>query len=139
MSMNSDPDQHVSVRVENFDEMTAKRTIEVEPEHFVLSTYQVQAGNAPQGTGAEPYQRILAQDPLRKEAVISAIDQPIVLAHSEAQAANANNQTALVPFPEGYYLPVGMTITLQGTGQVWAVATSVTIGRVSVAVNRRGV
>jgi hypothetical protein len=128
----------ISVHVENFGDFETYKTEEVEPEHFVFSTYQVQAGTAPQGTGLSPYQRILAQDPLRKEATIINVDNPVVLCHSEAQAANANNQITTVPFPEGAYLAAGANITIKGTGQVWVAATAVTASRVSVMANRRG-
>jgi hypothetical protein len=131
-------ESHVSVHVENFDDFKTTKTEEVQPEHFVFSTYVVQGGQVSQGAGNPPFQQILMLDVERKDAAITSPDAAIVLCHSAAQAQSAQNQVAGVPNPEGFYIPAGGSISLEGTGRVWAVATVNTPARVCVAVNRRG-
>jgi hypothetical protein len=131
-------DEHVSVHVENFDDFPTHKTEEVEPEHFVFSTYVVQGGTTNQGPGNPPYQLILALDPQRKDAAITSPDAAIVICHSYAQAQSIANQVAGIPNPEGFYVPAGGSISLEGTGRAIAVATLNTPARVCVAINRRG-
>lgn len=136
MRHKSDPSEgSVVVHVENFDDAT--RTEEVEPEHFALITFALQAPtpNNPSANAAN----CLELDPRRKDATILAVDSPVVLCHTFRQTQDPANQVATVPFPDGYYLPAGLAVTLAGTGPMWVVATqTATASRVSVAINRRG-
>jgi hypothetical protein len=130
-------DGAVEVHVTNFEDASATRTEEVEPEHFVAVTFSLAApvANNPLGNIAN----ILEQDPLRKEAEIIVSDNPVVLCHSFRQTQDPANQVATVPFPNGAYLPVGTSITIRGTGPMWVVATTVASStRVAVIINRRG-
>lgn len=120
----------VSVRVENFNEMTVP-TEEHEPEHFSFFTVTLQPGQNPLDSV------ILALDPLRKDAAILPIDAPIVLCDTASKAASAGNQVANFPAPDGAYIPQGVSIAISGTAGVWGACQAAT--RVSVIVNRRRV
>jgi hypothetical protein len=138
MSVKKSPD-HVSVHVENIDDLDRRSTEEIEPEHFECYTFAVQAGGAPQGPGDKTYEQVLPLDPMRKMAMIAAIDSTVVLCHSAAQANDPANQVAAVPFPSGAILTVANGYErITGTGPVWVAATVSTVSRVSVIVNRRG-
>jgi hypothetical protein len=126
-------DEAIKVHIVNTDDIRVQRTEEKEPEHFVFSTYVVASALA----GYNTIEQVLAEDPLRKDASILAVDSPIVVCHSPAQANSPANQVAGVPYPQGAYLPANQSITIAGTGRVFVVATVNTASRVSVAINRR--
>jgi hypothetical protein len=128
----------VNVHITNADDIAVTHTEETEPEHFVCSTYVVSSAGVAQGTGNPPNQRVLSLDPMRKSATIQAIDNPVIVCHSTSQLTSPQNQVANVPFPEGYYLSAGASLSIDGTGQLWVVATVAAATRVSVAENRRG-
>lgn len=124
----------IHVHIDNPEDLQAARTQEVEPEYFSFQTFVIFTG----GTGnPNMIQQILTDDPYRKDWSISAIDQPLVLCDSFAQANSARNQDANVPFPEGAYIPQGGSFTFTGTGKAWIVAVNSTPNRVAVAINRR--
>lgn len=140
MTMPHDPGI-LPVHVMNAEEISkATKTEEVEPEHFTCATFTVQQGTTGQVTSSQEQgiAQILAHDPQRKDASILTIDNPIIICHSPQQANNANNQTALTPFPEGALLPAGSSLSVSGTGPLWIVATVASVSRVSVVMNRRG-
>jgi hypothetical protein len=124
----------VRVHLENPQDINVQRTEEREPEHFVFSTVVIAFGVP----GLNPYEQVLAEDPLRKDWSILAIDAPIVICN-KSQISDKANQVAGVPFPQGAYVPQGGAVTGTGTAQIFAVATSATPCRVSVYVNRRSV
>lgn len=126
-------DEVVRVHLENPDDIKVTHTEEREPEHFIFQTFSVAFNVA----GYDNFEQILALDPLRKEASILAVDQAIVLCHSQNQLTDPANQVTNVPHPQGGYLPANAAVTIQGTGRVWAVATSATPTRITVIVNRR--
>jgi len=131
---NTDDPEIVNVHVVNPDEMSgASPTKEIEPEHFICSTYVV---NTAQNSTIQA--QVLALDLLRKDATILTTDNPIVICHTYRQTQDPNNQVAGVPNPVGAYLPAGASLSVSGTGPLWVVATVATPSRVSVAVNRRG-
>lgn len=125
-------DSIVRVHLENPHDIQVVRTEEKEPEHFVFSTVVVAYGV----TGYNNFEQVLAEDPLRKDFSILAVDTAIVLC-SKAQVNDKANQVAGVPFPQGAYLPQGSSFTGTGTAQLFAVATSAIPCRISVFVNRR--
>lgn len=124
----------IRVHVENADDIKTVKTQESEPEHFNLSTVIVALNTV----GYNNFEPVLMEDPLRKDASILSVDNPVVLCHSVAQAMNAANQVAGVPYPQGSYLPAGTSLTLTGKGRMWVAATSASPSRLSVFVNRRG-
>jgi hypothetical protein len=139
MSTKTNP-EHISVHVENLDDIKPRLTEELEPEHFECFTIAVQAGGAPQGPSDKTYEMLLPLDPMRKRAKVAAIDSTVILCHSAAQANDPANQVAATPFPSGAMLTVAAGYeTVEGTGPLWVVATVNTISRVSVIVSRRGI
>jgi len=135
MTLNEDNPVHVHVT--NFEDGRIEKTEEIEPEHFVAVTFQLSAPVA--NNQNANIANILEQDPQRKEAEVYVNDNPIVLCHTYRQTQDPANQVATVPFPNGAYLPAGASITIKGSGPMWAVATTVaTATRVAVIINRRG-
>jgi len=125
----------VKVRLVNPEEI-AIRTEEHVPEHFITATYVVQFNST---SGINTFEQVLAQDPLRESATITSPDQAIILCHSRAQVNDPANQVAGVPFPQGMIVPAGATVSVDGTGRLWAVATTAASpARIGVCQNRRG-
>lgn len=137
-------DGKIHVHVDNLGDIQPTiRTEEKEPEHFVASTKVLTAASTQsavgQGTTRNDIDQVLDNDPLRKGATILSIDNPIVVCTSYQQAANTANQVATVPFPQGFYLPTGGSVSIDGTGPLWVVNTNPAVNaRVSVLINRRG-
>lgn len=127
----------VHVHVDNVQELQPSvKTEEKEPEHFDCSTIVIPEPTTNIGGGALKAHQI-ANDPLRKSISIFSIDSPIVVCSSYNQAQDGANQAAGVPFPQGAYVPAGGTVSLDGTGPLWIVATVATASRVSIVANRR--
>lgn len=124
----------IKVHITNPGDISIVRTEEKEPQHFVFSTAEVAYGVA----GYDNYTQILAEDPLRKDATILSVDNPVVICHSSAQANDPANQVSGVPHPVGALLPANASLTISGTGRAWVAATSASPSRVSIAINRRG-
>jgi hypothetical protein len=96
---------------------------------------------AEEGTGRtmvlQPAQarQLLPQDPERARALLIAVDNPVVLCATKELAQAADNQITNVPYPTGFYLPVGVPVAWQNKGLWWAVNTSSSAAsRVSVLV-----
>ena len=123
----------IRVHLENPGDIAIQQTEEKEPEHFVFSTVVV----AYNTTGYNNFEQVAAQDPLRKEFTITAVDNPVVLCHSHQQLTDPANQVLGVPYPQGALLVAGQSFDLTGTGPAWVVATVGAASRVSIAVNRR--
>lgn len=123
----------IRVHVENTQDLKVERTEEKEPEHVTFATFVVANGIG----GINLIEQVAEEDPLRKEISILAIDSPIVVCHSYAQASNPANQVTNVPFPQGAYLPVGVALTLNTTARMWVVATAATASRVGISITRR--
>jgi hypothetical protein len=123
----------VQVRVANFGDLVF-RTEETEPQHFTMMTFTLNTMAQLAVMGQGP-QLILAEDPLRKDATLWSVDAPIVVCHSPNQAASAGNQAAGFTAPDGAYLAQGQSLSLSGTGRLYAMCQAPT--RVSVAINRR--
>ena len=133
MSDRSLSEEVVRVHLENASDIqVVTRTEEKEPEYFSFATVIVANGGS-----FNLIEQVCALDLLRKEISFIAVDSPVVVCHSIAQAMNPANQVANVPFPQGAFLPVGTSLTLGGTGPIWVVATVATASRVSVAQSRR--
>ena len=132
MSDRSLSEEVVRVHLENASDINVQRTEEKEPEFFTFATVVVASAGS-----FNLFEQVCMLDPLRKEVSILAVDSPVVVCHTVAQAVNPANQIASVPFPQGAYLPVGVSLTLGGTGPVWVAATVATASRVSVAQSRR--
>lgn len=79
--------------------------------------------------------QVLPRDIGRQRAVILAVDQDIWLSHSQGTASGfANSATAL---GSAFYLPVGVPIPCDSTGQLFGVPTNTGAScRVSVLVTR---
>lgn len=123
----------VRVHVENAQDLKVQKTEEQEPEHVTFTTFVVANGVS----GINLIEQVAEEDPLRKEVSILAIDSPVVVCHSYAQASNPANQVASVPFPQGAYLPINTALTLNTTARIWVVATVNTASRVGVSITRR--
>lgn len=142
----NDPDiPLVHVHVDNtHDFPNVVRTEETEPEHFDCTTFALQnaAGGSVNvgGAGSRPdIAQILALDLERKSAIIIVGAAPIVLCTTFQQAQRATNQGATITNPDGGYLPANESITIPGTGPLWAVNTTpATLVLVTVISNRRG-
>jgi len=124
----------ILVKISNPEEI-AVRTEEQEPEHFVFATITLQPPSALAVQGQGP-QLLLAEDPLRKDASLYSVDAPIVICHSPQQASSAGNQVAGFTAPDGAYIAQGQSVSLTGTGRVYATCQVAT--RVSLIINRRG-
>lgn len=89
-------------------------------------------------SSANPVLALLPVDPNREDAAVLAVDNPVVIAQTLAQAQNAANTVANVPAPVGFYLPVGVRWPVKATGPLWVAATTTaTNSRVSVMVHKR--
>lgn len=101
-------------------------------EVFSAQTYVI-------STSVNPTLRILGHDGNRQRAVIQTLDQPIVVATSQAAAQdnrNVNGGTA-GNAAGGFVLPLNGTnpsgmLEVKGSGEVWVAATSGTATRVCV-------
>jgi hypothetical protein len=78
-------------------------------------------------------QQILGNDPNRHRAVIVALDEPVVLATSRANADDARNGSNAAGLgASGFVLPVNVLVEVKSRGPLWIAATSSTATRVSV-------
>lgn len=133
--------ESIHVHLDNPQDIQVQRTEEKEPEHFIFATFILQLGQAAnaQFSGIQPYEKILALDPDRKDASINTVDQAVIICHSAAQAQFQSSPAGNVNTPAGVYLPAGSSMSISGTGAVWAAAvTAAGPTRVGVAINRRG-
>lgn len=83
--------------------------------------------------------RILPTDPMRRNAIVMAIDNPIVLCQTQELAQAAANTATGTPYPTGFYLPSSgnNAVPLRARGEVWAANTSASATtRVSILVER---
>jgi hypothetical protein len=88
-------------------------------------------------TANNPYKMALPEDNTRRKATIIAIDNPVVLCQAEEQAQYPSNQVALVPFPNGGYLPINVPVTVTSHTVVFVAATTTaTASRIFVALER---
>jgi hypothetical protein len=99
----------------------------------VHSTGWVQTG------GAQTVVNLLPVDFSRTEAQVLAIDNPVILCGSAAQAQAAAVQVAAGAsvILGGSWLPVGFDRPILNGDELWAVATSSSLSRVSVIASRR--
>ena len=112
--------------VEAPDGYPAVRTAPQSPEIFQPSTVVV-------STGGNAVRKILGYDANRCRATVIALDEPVVLAATRAQADDARNATnAAGQSAGGAVIPVGVPIVVGARGELYAAATSATPGRVSV-------
>jgi hypothetical protein len=137
-----DDGETVKAFIVNHEDMKVEKTQEVEPEHFICHTFTLVLPENIAGSSAFETQQhildILELDPMRKDAAIQSLDNPIVICHSKAQAQSSRNQDAGLPEPDGIPLAAGQTLAVTGTGALWAVANVTGNSRVSVITNRRG-
>jgi hypothetical protein len=137
---------HVAhVHVDNTDDIAmaikATPTEEVEPQHFNCATFvliaPVSQAQMSGGSSRQDIAQILTEDLLRKDAAVSCPDTPIVVG-TYRQCQDPNNQITNVPNPIGAYIPAGGSLSVTGTGPLWAVnCTPGTSSRVSVVINVR--
>lgn len=91
-------------------------------------------------TTVNPVLRVLGHDGNRQRAVIMTLDQPIVVASSQAAAQDNRNVNAgsTGNGAGGFVLPLASSsnpsapLVIMGSGEVWIAATSSTATRVSV-------
>jgi len=89
-------------------------------------------------TANQPVETLLGNDPDRVVAEIVAIDNPVVIAESQAKAQSPANLTANVPAPQGMLLPVNVRLTVIHTRECFVSATTTaTASRVSVLVTKK--
>lgn len=91
-------------------------------------------------TSSNPVTQLLGRDYTRVDAVVIAVDQPVVLAQNQAMAESVNNQNqaTIGPIPSGSYIPAGYPVPINHCDEVWIAATSSSLGRVSVIVSLNG-
>jgi hypothetical protein len=131
----------VHVHVDNTDEFrNALHTEEVEPEHFVFSTYNIGPAGTQYSDGTPAGYVSVALDLKRKSiAIQNNSAQPIVLCHTISQAHDPANYATPLVNPVGAYIPAGGNAAMDGTGPLQIVNTSTTQNAlVTVIVNRRG-
>jgi hypothetical protein len=111
-----------------------------------LSTLPVANQGADAGTfktvvlsSANPYKMALPEDNTRRVARIIAIDNPVVLCHSENQAQDPSNEVTSVPQPNGGYIPTGIVVPVTSHSVVFvACTTTASESRVFVSIERDG-
>lgn len=87
-------------------------------------------------TGTQPVDLLLPQDPNRNRAVVTALDEPVVLCSTKELAQDPRNAGTGAGLPAaGYVLSIGTQLIIESRGAVWIAATSATAGRVSVMVD----
>jgi hypothetical protein len=88
-------------------------------------------------SSANPYRMAIPEDNTRRVARIIAIDNPVILCHSENQAQDASNQVTDVPQPNGGYIPVGLVVPVTCHSVVFVAATTTASeSRVFVSIER---
>lgn len=112
----------IRVHVDNPEELRTVHTEEIEPGLFTTSSFSL-PGSGPVGTPPYGPTQILAEDPLRKRAVIAFNGQgQIALAHSVQQAQYIqNNPGSALQSGEGCIVTCPGSIPVEGTGRLWAV------------------
>src|SRR5260370_14970267 len=105
MSNREITDGVVRVHLENPQDVGVSKVEEHEPEHMVCSTVVVAFGVP----GYNNFEQVLAEDPLRKDWSLLAVDAPVVVCN-KSQVNDKANQVAGVPFPQGAYVPQGGAI-----------------------------
>lgn len=88
-------------------------------------------------TSQNPVQLLLGRDYNRVDAVVIAVDEPVVLAQNQSMAESVNNtnQATVGPVPSGAYIPAGYPVPINHCDEVWVAATSSSLTRVSVIVS----
>lgn len=74
-------------------------------------------------SSANPYRIALPEDNTRRVARIIAIDNPVILCHSENQAQDPGNEVTDVPQPNGGYIPTGIVVPVTCHSVVFVAAT----------------
>jgi hypothetical protein len=88
-------------------------------------------------SAANPYKMALPEDNTRRVARIIAIDNPVVLCHSESQAQDPANEVTDVPAPNGGYIPTGIVVPVTCHSVVFVAATTTASeSRVFVSIER---
>lgn len=84
----------------------------------------------------QPPKDLLPEDPYREIAVITAMDNPVVIHSSMATAGDPAATAVNLPDPKGAVIPITQPYPVPGTNRMW-VTTAVYPSRVSVIVTRR--
>jgi len=85
----------------------------------------------------QPAHVLLPEDPDREWAIITALDNAVVICHTVAQANDAANSTNTLAQPTGSVIPINQPYPLTGQNKLW-VTTGTFPSRVSVIVGRKG-
>ncbi len=81
----------------------------------------------------KPVVELLGRDDARRAAIIMTLDEPVVIAFSQAAADDPRNAAnAAGTSANGFVLPVNVPVTITCQGVIWCTATSATATRVSV-------
>lgn len=112
-------------------------TVATVAQHITTETHVVSTADDDKGRV-----QLLAQDPLRVRATIIVHDQPVVICHSRTAAYARANMEAGTPHPVGAYVQANpdmpaAPIVVEGTQELWVVATWEAPARVSVISERR--
>lgn len=105
------------------------------PEHTIPFTKVV-------STGTQPVDLLLPQDPNRRRAVITALDEAVVLCGTKELAQDPRNASTAAGLPAAGYVLIppgtagGAPLVTESRGALWVAATSATAGRVSVVVEK---
>jgi hypothetical protein len=88
-------------------------------------------------SAANTYKMALPEDNTRRVARIIAIDNPVVLCHSESQAQDPSNEVTDTPQPNGGYIPTGVAVAVTCHSVVFVAATTTASeSRVFVSIER---
>lgn len=84
-------------------------------------------------TGGNAVVELLGQDLYRRNAVVMALDEPVVISFAQTAAEDPRNQVnAAGTSANGFVLPVNVPVTLSTRSVIYCTATSSTPTRVSV-------
>jgi hypothetical protein len=139
------PVEHTQQMMEQAAEHSAVHSPAInQPGPMPLTTLPVANQGSDYGTfktvvlsAANPYKLGLPEDNTRRHARIIAIDNPVILCHSENMAQDGANEVTDTPAPNGGYIPVGLVVPVTCQSVVFlAATTTATESRVFVSIER---
>jgi hypothetical protein len=136
--------EHTQQMMEQAAEPAADHSVQPPSGPMPLTTLPVANQASDTGTfktvvlsAANPYKMGLPEDNTRRVARIIAVDNPVILCHSESMAQDAANEVTNVPAPNGGYIPVNLVVPVTCQSAVFlAATTTATESRVFVSIER---